>query len=58
MRTRKDEDYTHYKEAINEIRQSKRSYEHKLACNIKKITASVVVHIYGVSKTYETRLDH
>ena len=38
--TRKDEDYTNYKEALNaatnEIRQSKRSYEHKLACNIKK----------------------
>ena len=34
-RTRKDEDYTNYKEALNtatnEIRQSKRSYEQKLA---------------------------
>ena len=39
-RTRKDEDYAKYKEALNaattEIRQSKRSYEQKLACNIKK----------------------
>ena len=37
--TKKDEDYTNYKEALiaamNEIRQSKRSYEQKLACNIK-----------------------
>ena len=36
---RKYEDYTHYKEALNaattEIRTSKRSYEQKLACNIK-----------------------
>ena len=34
--TRKDEDYANYKEALNaattEIRQSKRSYEQKLAC--------------------------
>ena len=38
-RTRKEEDYANYKEALNiathEIRQSKRSYEQKLACNIK-----------------------
>ena len=38
-RTRKEEDYAKYKEALNaattEIRQSKRSYEQKLACNIK-----------------------
>ena len=37
--TRKEEDYANYKEALNaattEIRQSKRSYEQKLACNIK-----------------------
>ena len=40
-RTRKDEDYANYKEALNaetiEIRQSKRRYEQKLACNIKKL---------------------
>ena len=39
-RTRKDEDYANYKEALNaatiEIRPSKRSYEQKLACNINK----------------------
>ena len=37
-RTRKEEDYANYKEALNsattEIRQLKRSYEQKLACNI------------------------
>ena len=36
--TRKDEVYTNYKKALNaamtEIRQSKRSYEQKLACNM------------------------
>ena len=40
-RTRKDEDYTNYKEGLNaattEIRQSKRSCEQKLACNIKNV---------------------
>ena len=40
-RTRKDEDYTNYKQtldaATNEIRQSKRSYEQKIACNIKQL---------------------
>ena len=45
-RTRKEEDYVNYKEALNaattEIRQSKRSYEQKLACNIK-ITARVFI---------------
>ena len=54
--TRKDEDYANYKEALNaattEIRQSKRSYEQKLACNIKSF-----MHMSGVNKTYETRLD-
>ena len=38
--TRKDEDYANYKEALNAetigIRQSKRRYEQKLACNITK----------------------
>ena len=50
-RTRKDEDYTNYKEALNiattEIRQSKRSYEQKLACN-KTMTTSL--HAYIRSK--------
>ena len=48
MRTRKDDDDTNYKEALNaatnEIRQSKRSYEQKLACNIKK-TVRVCMHV-------------
>ena len=42
--TRKDEDYANYKEVLNaattEIRQSKRSYEQKLACNIKNYSKS------------------
>ena len=60
-RTRKnDEDYVNYKEALNaattEIRQSKRSYEQKLACNIKNDSKSFY-HMSGVNKTYKTRLD-
>ena len=54
-RTRKDEDYANYKEALNaattEIRQSKRSYEQKLACNIH------FMHMSGVNKMYKTKLD-
>ena len=30
----------------------------KLARNIKKMTAIVFMHMSGVNKTYETRLDH
>ena len=59
-RTRKDEDYANYKEALNaattEVRQSKGCYEQKLACNIK-MTARVFMHMSGVSKTYEIRSD-
>ena len=55
-RTRKDEVYTNYKEALDaaatEIRQSKSNYEKKLACNIKMTAMS------GINKIYETRLDH
>ena len=44
MRTRKDEDYANYKEALNlattEIRKYKRTFEKKLAGNIK-MTARV-----------------
>ena len=58
-RTRKDEDYTNYKEALNaattEIRQSKRSYEQKFVCNIK-IISRAFMYITGVNKTYEIRL--
>ena len=45
MRTRKDENYTNYKEVLHlattEIRKSKRTFEKKLAGNIKQITARV-----------------
>ena len=50
-RTRKDEDYryTNYKEALNaatnEIRQSKRNYEQKLACNIKNDSKRFYVYV-------------
>ena len=43
--TRKDEDYATYKETLNlattDIRQSERTFEIKLAGNIKKMTARV-----------------
>ena len=46
-RTRKDDDYTNYKEALNaatnEIRQSK---------------ITVFTRISAVNQTYETRFDH
>ena len=46
---RKDEDYANYQEALNaatnEIRQSKRSYEQKLACNIKNYSKSFYVYV-------------
>ena len=52
---------TNFKEApnaaTNEIRHSKRNYEQKLACNIN-MTATVFMHMSGVHKTYQTRLDH
>ena len=45
-RTRKDDDYTNYKEAryaaTTEISQS--SYEPKLACNIKHCSKSLYAH--------------
>ena len=47
--TRKDEDYTNYKEALNvattEIRQSKRSYEQKLAFNIENDSNSCYAYV-------------
>ena len=59
-RTGKEEDYANYKEALNaattEIRQSKRIYEQKLACNIKT-DSKIFMHMSGVNKTYKTRLD-
>ena len=51
-RTRKDEDYANYKEALNlastEIRKSKRTFEKKLAGNIKNDSKSF--YDYGRSK--------
>ena len=48
-RTRKEDDYANYKEALNaattEIRQSKRSYEQKLACNIKNDSKSFYAYV-------------
>ena len=48
-RTRKEEDYANYKEALNaattEIRQSKRSYEQKLAYNIKHDSKSFYAYV-------------
>ena len=48
-RTRKEDDYATYKEALNaattEIRQSKRSYEQKLACNIKHDSKSLYAYV-------------
>ena len=48
-RTRKEEDYANYKEALNaattEIRQSKRSYEQKLACDIKNDSKSFYAYV-------------
>ena len=48
-RTKKEEDYAKYKEALNaattEIRQSKRSYEQKLACSIKNDGKSFYAYV-------------
>ena len=59
--TRKDEGYINYKEtlyvATTEMRKYKRSYEEKLACNITYDSRSFM-HMSGINKTSETRLDH
>ena len=56
-RTRKDEDYTNYKDALNaamnEIRQSERSYEQKLTCNIKNDSKS----FYAYTRSKQNRRD-
>ena len=48
-RTRKDEDYVNFKEALNaattEIIQSQRSYEKKLACDIKHDSKSSYAYV-------------
>ena len=47
--TRKDEEYTNYKGALNaatiEFRKSKRSYEQKLACNIKNYSKRFYAYV-------------
>ena len=49
MRTRNGEGYANYKEALQsattEILKSKRSYEQKLACNIKNDRKSFYAYI-------------
>ena len=55
--TRKDEDYANYKEARNvatsEIRQSKRTFDKKLAGNIKNYSYSF--YAYVRSKTERSK---
>ena len=59
MRTRKDEDYANYKEALNlattEIRKSKRTIEKKLAGNIKNYSKRFYAY---VRSKFEIRSDH
>ena len=56
-----DKDDDAYKEALNaaanEVRKSKRNFEHKLAQNIKS-DVRVSMRMYEVSKMFEIRLDH
>ena len=53
-RTRKDEDYANYKEALNlattEIRKSKRTFEKKLAGNIKNCSKSFYAFVRSKQK--------
>ena len=53
-RTRKDEDYANYKEALNlattEIRHSKRTFEKKLASNIKNYNKSFYAYVRSKQK--------
>ena len=53
-RTRKDEDYANYKEAFNlattEIRKSKRTFERKLARNIKNYSKSFYAYVRSKQK--------
>ena len=53
-RTRKDEDYANYKEALNlattEIRKSKRTFEKKLAVNIKNDSKSFYAYVRSRQK--------
>ena len=53
-RTRKDEDYANYKEAFNlattEIRKSKRTFENKLAGNMKNDSKSFCAYVRNKQK--------
>ena len=53
-RTRKDDDYANYKEALNlattEIRKSKRTFENKLAGNIKNDSKSFYAYVRSKQK--------
>ena len=53
-RTRKDEDYANYKEALNlatiEMRKSKRTFEKKLAGNIKNVSKSLYAYVRSKQK--------
>ena len=53
-RTRKDVDYANYKEALNlattEIRKSKRTFEKKLAGNIKNDSKSFYAYVRSKQK--------
>ena len=53
-RTRKDEDYANYKEALNlsttEIRKSKRTFEKKLVGNIKNDSKSLYAYVRSKQK--------
>ena len=55
-------DYDAYKVALNaatnEVRKSKRNFEHKLAQHIKSDSKSFYAYMYEVSKMFEIRLDH
>ena len=59
--TGKDKDYHAYKEALNaatnEVRKSKRNFEHKLAQNIKSDSKSFYAYV-KVSRMFEIELDH
>ena len=56
-----DKDYDAYKEALNaatnEVRKSKRNFEHKLTQNIKSDSKSSM-RMHEVSKMFQIRLDH
>ena len=56
----RDKDYQAYKEALNaatnEVRKSKRNFEHKLAQNIKSDRESF--YAYVRSRMFEIRWDH